>query len=70
MCELLEVSESGYWAWVKRPPSDRELGDAWLTEPIRRIHKAGGGWYGSPRVHAMLARGRFSRPAASRHYLV
>ena len=56
MCELLGVSESGYWAWVKRPPSDRELGDAWLTERIRRVHDASGGRYGSPRVHAMLAR--------------
>jgi putative transposase len=48
--------ESGYWAWVKRPPSDRELGDAWLVEQIRRIHAASSGRYGSPRVHAMLAR--------------
>ncbi len=56
MCELLEVSESGYWAWVKRPPSDRELGDAWLVEQIRRIHAASSGRYGSPRVHAMLGR--------------
>ena len=56
MCELLEVSESGYWAWCKRAPSDRELGDAWLTEQIRRIHAASSGRYGSPRVHAMLAR--------------
>jgi hypothetical protein len=36
MCELLEVSESGYWAWMKRAPSDRELSDAWLIERIRR----------------------------------
>jgi putative transposase len=56
MCELLGVSESGYWAWCKRPPSDRELGDAWLIERIRRIHAASGGRYGSPRVHAMLRR--------------
>jgi putative transposase len=56
MCELLGVSESGYWAWCTRPPSDRELGDAWLTEQIRRIHEASSGRYGSPRVHAMLAR--------------
>ena len=56
MCELLGVSESGYWAWCKRPPSDRELADAWLIEQIRRIHAASGGRYGSPRVHAMLAR--------------
>jgi putative transposase len=56
MCELLEVSESGYWAWCKRPPSDRELADAWLTERIRQVHSASGGRYGSPRVHAMLRR--------------
>ena len=56
MCELLGVSESGYWAWCTRPPSDRELSDAWLTERIRAIHAASGGRYGSPRVHAMLRR--------------
>jgi len=56
MCELLGVSESGYWAWTRRAPSDRELSDAWLSERIRRIHAASGGRYGSPRVHAMLAR--------------
>jgi putative transposase len=56
MCELLGVSVSGYWAWVKRPPSDRELQDAWLTERIRVIHKSSKGRYGSPRVHAMLRR--------------
>jgi putative transposase len=56
MCELLGASESGHWAWVKRPPSDRELADAWLIERIRRIHAASGGRYGSPRVHAMLGR--------------
>jgi putative transposase len=56
MCEMLGVSESGYWAWCKRPPSDRALGDAWLTERIRAVHEASGGRYGSPRVHAMLRR--------------
>jgi len=56
MCELLGVSESGYWAWCTRPPSDRELADAWLIEQIRRIHAASKGRYGSPRVHAMLRR--------------
>jgi putative transposase len=56
MCELLDVSESGFWAWTKRVPSDRALSDAWLTERIRAIHAASSGRYGSPRVHAMLRR--------------
>ena len=56
MCELLGVSESGYWAWCKRPPSDRALTDAWLIERIRQVHEASSGRYGSPRVHAMLRR--------------
>ena len=55
-CEMLGVSESGYWAWCMRAPSDRELSDAWLTERIRTIHAASKGRYGSPRVHAMLRR--------------
>jgi putative transposase len=55
-CELLGVSESGYWAWCKRAPSDRALYDAWLTERIRAVHAASKGRYGSPRVHAMLRR--------------
>ena len=55
-CELLGVSESGYWAWAKRGPSDRALYDAWLIERIRVVHGACKGRYGSPRVHAMLAR--------------
>jgi transposase InsO family protein len=56
MCELLGVSVSGYWAWIRRAPSDRALTDAWLTERIRAVHAASKGRYGSPRVHAMLRR--------------
>lgn len=56
MCELLGVSESGFWAWTRRPPSDRALSDAWLTERIRAIHASSSGRYGSPRVQAMLRR--------------
>jgi putative transposase len=55
-CELLGVSVSGYWAWIKRAPSDRALYDAWLLERIRQVHEASQGRYGSPRVHAMLRR--------------
>jgi hypothetical protein len=38
MCELLEVSSSGFHAWCRRPPSDRQLSDAWLLAQIRQIH--------------------------------
>ena len=54
MCEMLEVSRSGFHAWQRRPPSDRALSDAWLTEKIREIHKANRRVYGAPRVHAEL----------------
>jgi len=53
-CELLGVSRSGYHKWRTRPPSDRALSDAWLTEKITEIHKANRRVYGAPRVHAEL----------------
>jgi putative transposase len=54
MCRLLGVSSSGFHAWRRRPPSDRQLSDAWLLEWIRQIHSENRGVYGSPRVHAEL----------------
>jgi len=54
MCRMLGVSRSGFHAWRHRPPAQRELTDAWLSELIREIHSANRGVYGSPRVHAEL----------------
>ena len=54
MCRVLEVSASGYWAWVGRAPSPRARSDAELTSTIRRIHQDSRGTYGVPRVHAEL----------------
>lgn len=51
---MLGVSRSGFHAWERRPPSDRDLADAWLGERIRRIHGSSRGTYGAPRVHAEL----------------
>ena len=53
-CRVLGVSRSGFHAWMRRPPSDRELNDAWLTERIREIHRASRENYGAPRVHRKL----------------
>ena len=54
MCRVLGVSPSGYWAWSKRPPSERARSDAELTDAIRTIHVDSRGTYGMPRVHAEL----------------
>jgi transposase InsO family protein len=53
-CELLGVSRSGYYDWLRRPPSDRALTDARLLEQIKQIHGDRRGVYGARRVHAEL----------------
>ncbi|ACL75837.1 Integrase catalytic region [Ruminiclostridium cellulolyticum H10] len=50
MCRLLNISRSGYYAWVKRPESLRKKRNTELLEKIRRIHKVSRETYGSPRV--------------------
>jgi len=39
LCELLLVSRSGYYDWLKRPPSARDLEDARLWPKIVRLHQ-------------------------------
>ena len=54
MCRVLAVKRSSFYAWERRPPSNRALEDAWLSEKIKQIHQATRGVYGSPRIHAEL----------------
>ena len=54
LCQVLEVSRSGFLAWTRRAPSDRALSDAWLTERVREIHERARGVYGTRRVPAEL----------------
>src|SRR5258708_3810728 len=54
MCRVLEVSESGYYAWRKRPICQRKQEDARLTTHIQQVFHARRGVYGSPRIHAEL----------------
>ena len=59
MCRVLEVSPSGYYAWVSRPESKREREDRALTVEITAEFKAAKGRYGSPRiVKALRKKGR------------
>jgi transposase InsO family protein len=60
LCDALGVRRSGYYAYVKRPPSARRSDDARLVAEIRRIHERSRKYrsYGSPRVHReLVARG-------------
>jgi putative transposase len=54
MCRVLSVSQSGFYAWRKRQPSQRQVENAWLTEQIRQAFERGRQVYGSPRIHAEL----------------
>ena len=59
LCTVLEVSPAGYYAWRSREPSARSVANRELVAAIRHVHRASGGRYGSPRVHAeLLAQGR------------
>ncbi len=55
MCRVLDVSPSGYYAWLKRPTSERRRADADLLEQIREFHKLSDETSGVPRIHADLA---------------
>ena len=50
MCELYDVSTSGYYAWVGRTPSKRDQVDEDLAKRIQESYKASRKTYGSPRV--------------------
>ncbi len=55
MCQMLEVSASGYYAWREREPSARAVSDEALENRIVEIHRGSRGTYGMPRIHAELA---------------
>jgi transposase InsO family protein len=55
MCRVLEVSRSGYYAWLGHFPSRRAREDVRLQERVEAIHARSRGTYGAPRVHAELA---------------
>ena len=50
MCRLLQVSHSGYYAWLQEPVSNRARENVRLLRLIRASFVASHGIYGSPRV--------------------
>jgi transposase InsO family protein len=57
LARVLGVSRAGDYAWASRPPSQRTLTDADLTQQVRTIHARNRGTYGAPRVPAELRLG-------------
>jgi transposase InsO family protein len=68
LCDVLEVSPAGYYAWRSRPESPRSVANRELVDDIKRVHRDKNGRYGSPRIHVELkelghgaSRGRIER---------
>ena len=50
LCELLDVSHSGYYRWVAKRPTTRERDDAAIAAKVAAAHRASRGTYGAPRI--------------------
>ena len=58
LCETLEVSPAGYYAWRRRPRSAQQQWQDTLLVEMRAIHTQFKARYGSPRMHKeLVARG-------------
>ena len=66
LCRVLQVSRSGYYAFEKRGPSNRENSDRELTVQIQEVHQKSRQTYGSPRAHRELREGRRNRVGRNR----
>jgi hypothetical protein len=55
MCNVLNVSKSGYYDWHERAPSKRMLANAKLLDQIKQAHALSDETYGMPRIRAELA---------------
>jgi transposase InsO family protein len=57
ICRVLGVTRSGFYAWMRREPSARQLRREELAEKIIAAHQANRRVYGSPRIHRELVAG-------------
>ena len=60
MCRVLKVHRSGYYAWKRKPLSERAVADAALLVEIKQSFTDSHGIYGSPRVHRDCREAGFS----------
>ena len=50
LCQVLNVSRSGYYRWCRQPTSARRRRDSELAAQIAAAHRKGRGSYGAPRI--------------------
>ena len=63
LCRAMQVSPSGYYAFMGRGPSARALENEKLLAEIKEIHVQSRGTYGSPRMYReLIARGHVVSP--------
>lgn len=55
LCEMLQVSRQGYYAWLGRKPCRRQLTDEALRRQIHRAFAESGARYGAPRIQRALS---------------
>jgi transposase InsO family protein len=53
-CRILGISRSGFYAWLRRPESDRAKQTDALVERMKAIHNESDGTYGAPRLARAL----------------
>ena len=55
MCQLLEVSRSGYYEWLQRPPRTQTAAEQQLQDKVQHYFAQGRGTYGTRRLKHLLA---------------
>jgi len=54
MCRILQIKPTGFYAWLRRPASERSTENARLKKQIDVIHAESDGVYGSRKVRDEL----------------
>jgi putative transposase len=54
MCQVLDVSTAGFYAWLLRPVSSRGEANVQLIEQIKAVHVESRRTYGAPRIYRAL----------------
>ena len=57
MCRIFKIHASGFYAWLEKPRSDREIEDQRLLKLIKESYVASGATYGSPWIYRDLREG-------------